>query len=57
MQVASLELVLLLLSCVLSAKDKNHMSETRTTSVRPAATNPSMILMGPSGKLSVLNLH
>lgn len=51
MQVASLGLVLLLLDCVLSAKDKNPMSETRTTSVRQAVTNPSMTLREPSGEL------
>lgn len=53
MQVASLGLVLLLLNCVLSAKDKNPLSETRTTSVRQAAMNLSMTLREPSGKLCV----
>lgn len=51
MQVASLGLVLLLLDCVLCAKDKNPMSETRTISVRQAVTNPSMTLREPSGEL------
>lgn len=51
MQAASLGLVLLLPDCVLSAKDKNPMSETGTTSVRQAVMNPSMTLREPSGKL------
>lgn len=51
MQVASLGLVLLLLNCVLSAKDKSPMSETRTTSARQAVANPSMTLREPSGEL------
>lgn len=51
MQVVSLGLVLLLLDYALSAKDKNPMSETRTTSVRQAVMNPSMTLREPSGEL------
>lgn len=51
MQVASLGLVLLLLDCAHSAKDKNPMSGTRTTSVRQAVMNLSMTLREPSGEL------
>lgn len=51
MQAASLGLVLLLPDCVLSAKDKNPMSETGTTSVRQAIMNPSMTPREPSGEL------
>lgn len=51
MQAASLGLVLLLPICVLSAKDKNPMSETGTTSVRQAVMNPSLTLREPSGEL------
>lgn len=50
MQAASLELVLLLPDCVLSAKDKNPMSETGTTFVRQAVMSLSMTLRGPSGE-------